>query len=194
MSWNKHNLYNLARTVGRDKSLMDRPTFFQMKWDAKARTRAYHGEHIAEKKWKRMFSHRLLSAVDLPPKYLAENDGSEQAAGRGSGLSTSKIGAATYAMVTKSLGGKERFSHPYQRPRKRGPTPEVTLAAHHKDMTPYMQMSFAPLERRLDMAVFRAMFASSVRQARQFIIHGAVEVNGKKVGSYITPDTRMISD
>lgn len=48
-------------------------------------------------------------------------------------------------------------------------------------MTPYMQMTFAPLERRLDTAVFRALFASSVRQARQFIIHGAVKVNGKKV-------------
>ena len=46
---------------------------------------------------------------------------------------------------------------------------------------PYMQMTFAPLERRLDVAVFRALFASSTRQARQFVIHGAVTVNGKKV-------------
>lgn len=49
--------------------------------------------------------------------------------------------------------------------------------------TPYMQMTFAPLERRLDVAVFRALFASSARQARQFVIHGAVTVNGKKVRS-----------
>jgi len=46
---------------------------------------------------------------------------------------------------------------------------------------PYMQMTYAPLERRLDTAVFRAMFASSIRQARQFVIHGSVKVNGKKV-------------
>jgi ribosomal protein S4 len=46
---------------------------------------------------------------------------------------------------------------------------------------PYMQMTFAPLERRLDTAIFRALFASSARQARQFVIHGAVKVNGKKV-------------
>ncbi|KIV89153.1 hypothetical protein PV10_08745 [Exophiala mesophila] len=46
---------------------------------------------------------------------------------------------------------------------------------------PYMQMIYAPLERRLDTAVFRAMFASSIRQARQFVIHGAVTVNGKKM-------------
>ena len=47
--------------------------------------------------------------------------------------------------------------------------------------TPYMNMTFAPLERRLDTAIFRAMFASSTRQARQFVIHGDVKVNGKKV-------------
>lgn len=47
--------------------------------------------------------------------------------------------------------------------------------------TPYTQMTFAPLERRLDVAIFRAMFASSTRQARQFVVHGAVTVNGKKV-------------
>lgn len=51
-----------------------------------------------------------------------------------------------------------------------------------KQPIPYMQMTFAPLERRLDTAIFRAMFASSARQARQFVVHGAVTVNGKKVG------------
>jgi len=48
-------------------------------------------------------------------------------------------------------------------------------------LTPYTQMAFAPLERRLDVAIFRALFASSTRQARQFVIHGAVTVNGHKV-------------
>jgi ribosomal protein S4 len=50
-----------------------------------------------------------------------------------------------------------------------------------KTPIPYMQMTFAPLERRLDTAIFRAMFASSARQARQFVVHGAVKVNGKQV-------------
>ena len=48
-------------------------------------------------------------------------------------------------------------------------------------LTPFMQMTFAPLERRLDTAIFRALFASSTRQARQFVVHGAVTVNGKQV-------------
>lgn len=50
-----------------------------------------------------------------------------------------------------------------------------------KKAIPHMQMTFAPLERRLDTAIFRSMFASSARQARQFVVHGAVTVNGKKV-------------
>lgn len=49
--------------------------------------------------------------------------------------------------------------------------------------TPYMLMTFAPLERRLDVAIFRALFASSARQARQFVVHGAVKVNGKVVST-----------
>jgi ribosomal protein S4 len=52
--------------------------------------------------------------------------------------------------------------------------------------TPYMLQTFAPLERRLDIAVYRALFASSARQARQFVVHGAVTVNGKPVGSPLT--------
>lgn len=47
--------------------------------------------------------------------------------------------------------------------------------------TPYMNMVYAPAERRLDTAIFRALFASSTRQARQFVVHGYVKVNGKKV-------------
>ncbi|RAL04944.1 mitochondrial 37S ribosomal protein uS4m [Aspergillus ibericus CBS 121593] len=51
----------------------------------------------------------------------------------------------------------------------------------HAKPVPFGQATYAPLERRLDVAVFRAMFASSARQARQFVIHGAVTVNGKKM-------------
>ena len=47
--------------------------------------------------------------------------------------------------------------------------------------TPYLNMTYAPTERRLDTAIFRALFASSTRQARQFVVHGYVKVNGKKV-------------
>lgn len=123
-------------------------TFFQQKWVAKALTRGYHGEHIKERKWERMFSRRLLSAVDMDPAYLATKDGSELASGRGSGPQTHHA---------QTQGTKKTAT------------------------TPYMQMIYAPMERRLDQAVFRALFASSARQARQFCVHGAVKVNGVKV-------------
>lgn len=37
------------------------------------------------------------------------------------------------------------------------------------------------LETRLDNLVYRAGFASSIRQARQMVVHGHIRVNGKKV-------------
>ncbi|KAL7915683.1 putative 30S ribosomal subunit S4 [Trichoderma velutinum] len=174
-SWNKYNLYNLYRQTGREPQIRGTPTFFQQKWAAKAKTRSYHGEHIPEKKWVRLFSRRLLSAVDMPPEYLAAHDGSEQAAGRGSGLTTSNVTAETFSKVP-ALSTQERS-------RRRPLFGDVNklLSDQFNNMTPYMQMTYAPLERRLDTAVFRALFASSVRQARQFVIHGAVTVNGKKM-------------
>jgi S4 domain len=94
-----------------------------------------------------MFTSRLNAVVPMDHRYLGESDGSELAAGRGSGL-------------------EQKPGH--ERPLGRNPTP-------------YMHMTYAPTERRLDVAIFRALFASSARQARQFVTHGKVTVNGKKV-------------
>ncbi|EXJ85348.1 hypothetical protein A1O1_05712 [Capronia coronata CBS 617.96] len=126
--------------------------FFQLKWLAKSTSRSYHGEQVREKQWVRMFDTRIRSVVPMDAKYLASNDGALESAGRGSGL--------------------ERGDEPKSRSRgkQKGELP-----------IPYMQMTFAPLERRLDTAIFRAMFASSARQARQFVVHGAVKVNGKEM-------------
>lgn len=107
-------------------------------------SRAYHGEQIREKQWQRMYRSNMPSVIPMSHAYLARTDGSEESAGRGSGLDQE---------------GNER-----RVPR-----------------TPYTSMVYAPAERRLDTAIFRALFASSARQARQFVVHGAVKVNGKKV-------------
>lgn len=120
-------------------------TYFQQKWAAKAASRAYHGEVIREKKWKRQFKRNLPAVVPMDPRYLANFDGSELAAGRGAGV---------------DQGQGDSFA---------------------PKMTPYMQMTYYPIERRLDTAIFRSLFASSVRQARQFVVHGLVKVNGKKM-------------
>lgn len=65
----------------------------------------------------------------------------------------------------------------------RGSGLEQKTGKKEVEHTPYMLMTFAPLERRLDVAIFRALFASSARQARQFVVHGAVKVNGKVVST-----------
>lgn len=180
-SWNKHNLYNLARMTGDQPSITSNKTFFQQKWDAKSRTRAYHGDHIPEKKWVRLFSRHLRSVVNMPPAYLGNNDGSEQAAGRGSGVGINQETAEKYWPQKRTFRKEDiRITHPRQQPTEWLATNRL-ISSELSSMTPYMQMTYAPLERRLDTAIFRALFASSVRQARQFILHGAVKVNGKKV-------------
>jgi len=160
-SWNKYNLWNLKSF--RLPTLLRR-TFFQQKWTAKAMMRAYHGEHVKERQWERMFSRRLNSVVNMEPRYMAEHDGSEQAAGRGSGREPAPL----------HPGQRTSWEEIYAR----SPSNRTVLG---DTPTPHMQMAFAPLERRLDTAVFRAMFASSARQARQFVVHGGVTVNGQKV-------------
>jgi ribosomal protein S4 len=42
-------------------------------------------------------------------------------------------------------------------------------------------MLFSEVERRLDVLVFRACFASSVWQARGYVVHGHVKLNGEVV-------------
>lgn len=93
-------------------------------------------------------------------KKLAESDGSDLAAGRGSGRTN---------VTEKEAPSNDRFART-----KRNQAKEATG-------TPYMSDVFWPIEKRLDVAIWRALFASSARQARQFVVHGFVKVNGKKV-------------
>lgn len=101
-----------------------------------------------------MFDRRLPAVVPMDHRVLAKTDGSDQSAGRGSGLDKAPI-----EDQDDDEGGKRR-------------TPAKT---------PYMHMTYWPTERRLDTAIFRSLFASSAKQARQFVVHGFVKVNGKKV-------------
>lgn len=158
-------------------------------------TRTYHGEHINEKRWTRLFDRRLASVVDMPPEYLATHDGAEQALGRGSGremdpsnplasaVSAENFSAVEHARQRQLAGEDAREANRTRMSRPSHRTVRNAMRRPVQDITPYMQMAFAPMERRLEVAMFRAMFASSPRQARQFCVHGAVKVNGKKVSS-----------
>lgn len=116
-SMNKYNLFNLykkpsIRHTGR--------TLYQQKWTSKAETRAYHGEHLRERRFKTIFSPKLESVAQL----------------------------------------------------------DASIKGEEVENTPLALQAYASLEKRLEFAVFRAMFASSIRQARQFILGGYVKVNG----------------
>ncbi|KAK9469965.1 mitochondrial 37S ribosomal protein uS4m, partial [Dipodascopsis tothii] len=119
-SWNKQNLYNLAK---RAPARTSNRTMYQQKWDAKQETRAYHGDHLTERRFQGLFSPALRGVLDLGADAQAE--GAED--------------------------------------------------------VPLGLQTFATLERRLDVALFRAMFAVSPQQARQFVRQGHVKVNGAKM-------------
>ncbi|KAI5962437.1 uncharacterized protein KGF55_003513 [Candida pseudojiufengensis] len=119
MSMNKLNLFNLYRKqpinyLGK--------TLYQQKWAAKSETRSYHGEHLREKRFK-----KVLFEPELK----------------------------TFSQLDASLKGGQDIAQ-----------------------TPITLQTYATLEKRLEFALFRSMFASSVRQARQFILGGYVKVNG----------------
>lgn len=138
-----------------------------------------------------MFCRRLLSVVNMEPRYMAHNDGAEQAAGRGSGRHRPTSDDISPWHERGQTRRDPVRGNVLQRLTDREET-EINSGAREADdetnpqemldkSTPYMNMTFAPQERRIDVAIFRAMFASSVRQARQFVVHGRVKVNGQKV-------------
>lgn len=141
-----------------------------------------------------MFSRRLLSAVNMHPEYMAHHDGSEQAAGRGSGKQpytrvdeppwrdreTINNVQGSILKLQDAFDEKDAVIQDY------GSSIKRNKQLSDKGETPYMNMTYAPFERRIDVAIHRALFASSTRQARQFVIHGAVKVNGQVV----SPNTR----
>ncbi|KAK9455242.1 hypothetical protein V1511DRAFT_339234 [Dipodascopsis uninucleata] len=73
-------------------------------------------------------------------------------------------------LFSKRLGGAETVSRDAE-----------DKGANEEEPLPLGLQLYAPLERRLDVAMFRAMFASSPKQARQFIAAGDVKVNGIKM-------------
>ena len=118
-------------------------------------TRAFHNPYVREGQWQRMFDRRLPAVVPMSVPVMARSDGSDVSHGRGAGAEPAPL------PQTQSLS--------------------ISRRSNLTRKTPYMHMTFHPLERRLDTAIWRALFASSTKQARQFVTHGGVRVNGKKM-------------
>lgn len=61
---------------------------------------------------------------------------------------------------------------------------ERRIAQLEKDgLSPVGTMMYGEVERRLDVLIFRACFATSVWQARSYVVQGHVRLNGKLVSS-----------
>lgn len=143
-----------------------------------------------------------MSVVNMDPEYMAHHDGSEQAAGRGSGrdpytnIDTLPWGRRS---TTKNVHGSVLKREDMMDENKAvvagyGETLRENTQMSDFGQTPYMNMTYAPQERRIDVAIHRALFASSTRQARQFVIHGAVKVNGQVVGAKIHQEESAARD
>jgi ribosomal protein S4 len=59
-------------------------------------------------------------------------------------------------------------------------------AQDKRERVPVGTMMFAEVERRLDVLVFRACFATSVWQAKSMVVHGKVKLNGEIVSRVIS--------
>ena len=119
--------------------------------------RGYHGDHIRTKKFERWF---LPSS--LPVIHTAGSTDST----RGEG-------------IARFVEGRERAG---------GRTEDVKRAKRKEwdSRAPVGSMMFSEVERRLDVLIFRACFASSVWQARQYVVGGNVRLNGQVVSLHQT--------
>ncbi|KAG7561933.1 hypothetical protein FFLO_02662 [Filobasidium floriforme] len=170
MSWAPENLYNLWQRVSPDGPLRSETNFtrtsltlFQQRWRAKRLSRGYHGDHIAEQKFERWYLPDALPSIH---------------------------GASSTSTSTKTSKSRELGKMVAGRTREggRAETERTKALLEKKSRTPIGTLLYREVERRLDVLMFRACFATSVWQARQLVVHRKVRVNGVVVNN---PNVRL---
>lgn len=127
---------------------------FKQRWVSKRLTKQYHAEHISAKKFERWY---LPSTMPL----IRKNPGKDSVA-------SSEL--SKWVEGRSAAGGRT--------------TLERKIAAMEKEATaPVATLMFTEVERRIDSLIFRACFASSVWQARNYVVGGHVKVNGRVVST-----------
>ena len=114
--------------------------------------RAYHGDFIPEKSFKRWYLPDNIP--DVRPRRAVFSGGD-------------KLDLEEYAR---------------RKLRARQQEQEMEEEMEKKGMAPVGSLMFVEVERRLDVFLFRCCFVHSVYEARRLIIHGYVKLNGVKVG------------
>lgn len=128
-------------------------TLFQQRWLSKRLTKGYHAEHINAKMFERWFLPATLPRVRSPT------------AG-GTGVVASEL--SKWVEGRERAGGRTRYA-------------KDAAAAEKEASAPVGTLMFTETERRIDTLVFRSCFASSISQARAFVIGGHVKINGRSV-------------
>lgn len=156
-SWSPENLYNIWQRTSPEGSLTRETDFtrtsltlFQQRWKAKRLVRGYHGDHIGTTAFERWY---------LPPSLPSIHS------------SSSSSHQNNTSSLAKWVEGRERAG---------GRTKDEKLAKKKESegSAPVGTMMFSEVERRLDVLVFRSCFASSVWQAKSFVVGGKVKLNG----------------
>ncbi|KAJ9122332.1 hypothetical protein QFC22_001753 [Naganishia vaughanmartiniae] len=182
MSWAPENLYNLWQRVSPDGPLRSETIFtrtsmtlFQQRWRSKRLSRGYHGDHIGEGKFERWYLPEAL------PSIHAEGAATGKAALKGG-----KPVKPSRETATLVAGRPSRDTSRALEERNRQESSSTTRTASNR--VPVGTMLYKEIERRLDVLVFRACFATSVYQARQMVVHRKVKVNGRVEGN---PNVRL---
>ncbi|KAF8269441.1 hypothetical protein EI94DRAFT_1660017 [Lactarius quietus] len=180
MSWTSENLYNLwRRSLGVTAKEADftrtQKTLFQQRWIAKRLIRAYHGDFINEKTFKRWYLPTTLPDV-RPRQGLTE-------------VYTTQLNKWAKLPTAVDKEAKSRRQ-------------EVD-GEDQEELPPVGSLMFSEVERRIDVVIFRACLAHSVYDARRMVIHGQVLLNGKKKhqnanarlapGDMVSVDPKVIS-
>lgn len=157
-SWTRENLYNLwRRSLGELSKETDftrtQKTLFQQRWIAKRLIRAYHGDFINEKSFKRWYLPTTLP--DVRPRRGQTEDYATQ--------------LNKWAKLPKAVEKDAKTRRQ-----------EVDGEAQ-EELPPVGSLMFSEVERRIDVVIFRACLAHSVYDARRMVVHGKVLLNGKKV-------------
>ncbi|EIN05476.1 alpha-L RNA-binding motif-containing protein [Punctularia strigosozonata HHB-11173 SS5] len=177
MSWHPRNLYNLwLRSIGgRSKEIQFHQqletSLFKQRWVSKALVRAYHGDFINEKIFKRYYLPQTLPDV-RPAKRTAATGP------KGNLLDDTK----SLSLFARREGGLSKAA------RERDAERDSALAEEGDEVPPVASLMFSDVERRVDVFIFRACLAHSVYEARRMVIHGDVKLNGKK---HTNPNTRI---
>lgn len=144
---------DLFRVTGHNGNTMAK-TLYQERWNAKRLTKGYHADHLGSKKFGRWY---LPQALPVMRSNSAKSDRKQ------SDLHKWVEGRA-------AAGGRTIDNKRLDQLKRDGLSPVGT-------------MMFAETERRLDVLIFRACFASSVWSARAYVVQGHVRLNGRLVSA-----------